>query len=114
MVKVRAWLECCNRKRDTSENPERNHVHIALGLFFSLNFILCTGYLGMPFVFYHAGILFAAATLVLIMFVSWNCAIWTVETISRAQVNCHNSYSAHVHKKYFTNTEATMVAPHIH
>ena len=86
MVKRRAGLGFCNRKKDANGDPERSSVHIALGFFFSLNFVLCTGYLGMPFAFYHAGIPFAAATLVLVMFVSWNCAIWTVETISRAQV----------------------------
>ena len=67
MVKGRAWLGFFNRRKDASEDPERSSVHIALG-FFSLNFVLCTGYQGIPFTFYHAGIPFAAATLVLVMF----------------------------------------------
>ena len=61
-------------------------VHILLGFFFMLNVLLCSGYPGIPFVFYQAGILVAAVTLVLVVFIGWNCAIWMVEVMARAQV----------------------------
>lgn len=61
-------------------------VHILLGFFFMLNVLLCSGYPGIPFVFYQAGILVATVTLVLVVFIGWNCAIWMVEVMARAQV----------------------------
>ena len=61
-------------------------VHILLGFFFMLNVLLCSGYPGIPFVFYQAGILVAAVTLILVIFIGWNCAIWMVEVMARAQV----------------------------
>ena len=61
-------------------------VHILLGFFFMLNVLLCSGYPGIPFVFYQAGILVAAVTLILVIFIGWNCALWMVEVMARAQV----------------------------
>lgn len=93
MVTSRVQLGFCNGSKDAGGDQGHSSVHIALGFFFALNLVLCTGYLGMPFAFYHTGIPFAAATLVVVMFVGWNCAIWTVETMSRAQVKRMNHFA---------------------
>ena len=49
-----------------------------------LNVLLCSGYPGIPLV-YKVGILVATVTLVLLIFIEWNYAIWMFEVITRAQ-----------------------------
>ena len=61
-------------------------VNIFLAFFFLENYVLGTGFLGIPFAFYHSGLLYGAVSIIVITFVSWNCSIWTVETMARAQV----------------------------
>ena len=77
-------MSCCARTADNADDDKT--VHILLGVFFCLNFILSTGYLGMPFAFYHAGLLLSAFMLSLVLFVGWNCSVWELETMARAQV----------------------------
>ena len=77
-------MSCCARAAGNAGDDRT--VHVLLGVFFCLNFILSTGYLGMPFAFYHAGPLVSVFTLLLVLFVGWNCAVWELETMARAQV----------------------------
>ena len=65
-------------------------VNIVYGFFFVINFILGTGFLGIPFSFYHAGLIAGVVTLGIISFVAWNTASWEVEVMARAQVNAYD------------------------
>ena len=51
-----------------------------------VNFVLGTGFLGIPFAFFHAGLLAGVVTLAAITFITWNTAIWELECMARAQV----------------------------
>ena len=62
-------------------------VGLFTGYFFIINFVVGTGFLGIPYSFYNGGILAGLLTLVLISFVSGNTAVWTVESMARAQVD---------------------------
>ena len=61
-------------------------VNIFLGFFFMVNFVLGTGFLGVPFSFYRSGVIAGAITLVCISIITWMSALWEVETMARAQV----------------------------
>ena len=78
------WRGQGPKHEDKEDHPKT--VNIFLGFFFMLNFIVGTGFLSIPFAFVSAGLLAGAATLVVISFVSWNCAIWELEVMARAQV----------------------------
>ena len=71
-------------KRQKTQGPRS--VNIFFGFFFVVNFCLGTGFLGIPYSFFYAGYLASIPTLLLIAFVSWNTATWTVEVMARAQV----------------------------
>lgn len=51
-----------------------------------VNYEVGTGFLGIPFAFFHGGILAGTLTMIVAAFVSWNTAIWVLEVMSRAQV----------------------------
>ena len=72
-----------SRKRG-NETPKT--VNIVIVFFFMINFVLGTGFLGIPFAFFHAGALAGALTLLVVSFVSWVAAIWVLEVMARAQV----------------------------
>lgn len=73
-----------NKSTRSPKSPRT--VNIFLGFFFMLNLQFGTGYLGMPFAFYHTGLLAGSVVLLAITFISWNCAIWELEVMARAQV----------------------------
>lgn len=50
-----------------------------------INFVVGTGFLSVPYAFYHAGVVSGAITLIILSFISWNTANWVVETMARAQ-----------------------------
>ena len=72
-------------KRSNEDHPKT--VNITVGFFFLVNYEVGTGFLGMPFAFYHAGILISAITLLVAGFASWAAAIWVLEVMARAQVH---------------------------
>lgn len=74
------------RESESDADKPPKTVNIFLGFFFMVNFVLGTGFLSIPYAFYHTGIVVGAITLVVISFISWNCAIWEVEVMARAQV----------------------------
>lgn len=61
-------------------------VNIFLGFFFMVNFVLGTGFLGIPSGFFHGGLLAGIFTLLIIAVMAWICALWEVESMARAQV----------------------------
>ena len=84
---VSRLLQCCGITRGEkthSEGPKT--INIFIGFLFFVNFQMGTGFLGIPFAFFHGGLLAGAGTLVLASFVNWVTAIWVLETLSRAQV----------------------------
>ena len=84
-----AWKAVVQRlpcvKRNDEDHPKT--VNISVGFFFLLNYGVGTGFLGMPFAFYHAGILVSAITLLVSGFATWAAAIWVLEVMARAQVS---------------------------
>ena len=73
-------------------------VGILSGFFFMINFVVGTGFLSVPYAFYHAGVVSGAVTLIFLSFISWNTANWVVETMARAQVSHVYGYIvSHVH-----------------
>ena len=68
-------------------------MNIFFGFFFVVNFCLGTGFLSIPYSFFYAGYLAAIPTLLLISFVSWNTATWTVEVMARAQVGAQTVHT---------------------
>ena len=63
---------------------------VIIGYLYLVNYILGTGFLGIPYVLHHGGTLAGCLTLLAISFFSCLTSIWTLETISRAQVNSIN------------------------
>lgn len=61
-------------------------VNVIFGYFFVINYIIGTGFLGIPYAFYHAGMLASIVTLFVVSFLAWNTASWLIEVMSRAQV----------------------------
>lgn len=71
-------------------------VNIVFGYFIVINYMIGTGFLGMPYAFYHAGMLSSIVTLSVVTFLSLNTSNWMLEVMSRAQVS--NSYCMlHLH-----------------
>lgn len=60
-------------------------VNIVFGYFFVINYIIGTGFLGIPYSFYHAGMLASIVTLFLVSFLVWSTASWLLEVMARAQ-----------------------------
>lgn len=61
-------------------------VSVFLGFFFMVNFILGTGFLGIPFGFFHGGIIAGTLTIMVVGIISWLCALWMLDSMARAQV----------------------------
>lgn len=51
-----------------------------------VNFVLGTGFLGLPFSFFHGGLLAGACTLLVVGFMTWQSALYELEAMGRAQV----------------------------
>ena len=79
-----------------SRRTKIRSVGILSGFFFMINFVVGTGFLSVPYAFYHAGVVSGAVTLIVLSFISWNTANWIVETMARAQVSRVYGYSSHV------------------
>jgi len=93
--KLLSWMP--GKKKD-SEDSERKKkpksVGLFSGFFFNINYIVGTGFLSVPYGFYHAGTLTGTVTLLALSFVSWNAANWIIESMARSQVSCNpkNNY----------------------
>ncbi len=61
-------------------------VHIVLGFFFILNYVVGTGFLGIPYSFYYSGYVAAIPTLLVIMLATGINANYLLECMARAQV----------------------------
>eukprot|EP00118_Oscarella_pearsei_P021951 m.250263 g.250263 ORF g.250263 m.250263 type:complete len:487 (+) comp40314_c1_seq3:60-1520(+) len=57
----------------------------AAALFFCLNTVAGAGFLGIPYVLYHGGLLYGVCLIVLISFLSIAAAEWTIEAMARAE-----------------------------
>ena len=73
--------------RNNEEAATPQSLNIVVGFFFLINYELGTGFLGIPFAFFHAGLLTGAITLIVATFLCWNTAIWVLEVMARAQVH---------------------------
>ena len=69
---------------EPSKGPKT--VGLAVGYFMVLNYVVGNGFLGIPFTFYHAGMVGSITIFLFIMFMEWNSARWLFEVMSRAQV----------------------------
>ena len=93
--KLLSWVP---GKKEDSEDSERKKkpksVGLFSGFFFNINYIVGTGFLSVPYGFYHAGTLMGTVTLLALSFVSWNAANWIIESMARSQVswNPKNDY----------------------
>ncbi len=67
-------------------------VNIFFGFFLMINFVLGTGFLGIPYGFYSGGVLAGILTLFVISVISWMCAIFVLETMARCQVRTRMYY----------------------
>ncbi len=67
-----------------SEAPKT--FHIAIGFFYVLNFIVGTGFLGIPYSFYYSGYLAAIPTMLFAMLACGVNANYILECMARAQV----------------------------
>lgn len=61
-------------------------INIFLGFFFMVNFILGTGFLGIPYGFFHGGLIAGTLTLVVTGIMAWLTALYELESMARAQV----------------------------
>lgn len=52
-----------------------------------VNFVLGTGFLGIPFGFFRGGLVAGFCTLLVVALIAWLCALWELEGMARAQVN---------------------------
>eukprot|EP00731_Ephydatia_muelleri_P012383 Em0006g1277a len=68
---------------EPSKGPKT--VGLAVGYFMVLNYVVGNGFLGIPFTFYHAGMVGSITIFLFIMFMEWNSARWLFEVMSRAQ-----------------------------
>lgn len=71
-------------KSNQDDGPKT--VNIFFGFFLMINFVLGTGFLGIPYGFYSGGVLAGVLTLFCITLISWMCAIFVLETMARCQV----------------------------
>ncbi|XP_003388035.1 PREDICTED: uncharacterized protein LOC100633436 [Amphimedon queenslandica] len=72
-------------KSANGKDGEPRTVNLFLGFFFMVNFVLGTGFLGIPFGFVHGGLLVGIITLTIVAVMAWLCALWEVEAMARAQ-----------------------------
>ena len=73
---------------DNENQTSPKTVNIIIGFFFLINYELGMGFLGIPFAFFHGGILTGVFTLLSAAFVTWITATWVLEVMARAQVCC--------------------------
>ena len=82
------FLLCSSRKSERdSVAEEKGTVHITVGFFLFVNYMLITTFLGLPFAFFHGGILAGLLTLAVIGTASRITANWVMEVTARAQVS---------------------------
>ena len=58
---------------------------LALGFFYTINVVVGTGFLGIPYAFYKGGVVVCALAMIVIAFTSVVTTLWVLETMSRAQ-----------------------------
>lgn len=75
---------CCCSQKQKEAGPHT--VTIFVGIFFFVNFVLGVGFLGIPFAFFHGGIIAGVGSLIVVVFLAWNTALFEIETMARAQV----------------------------
>ena len=78
------YSKCCRKEKDPK--AEMKTVSLFTGYFFLINYVVGTGFLGLPFAFYFGGVLAGIFTLMAVSFLSYNTANWTLEAMARAQV----------------------------
>ena len=81
---LRRFGQCFTKP--TRDGGDAKKVHIALSFFFLVNYQLGMGFLGLPFGFFHGGILAGALTLAVMCLLCYGTAMWLLEILSRAQV----------------------------
>ena len=91
------WPCCPKTFREENDDPKT--VNIFLGFFFMVNFILGTGFLGIPYGFFHGGLIAGLSSLLVVALVAWLCALWELEAMARAQVSSQSSIKDQL-KKY--------------
>lgn len=75
---------CSNRNQSDGDGPKPISAFVAF--FLLINYQMVAGFLGIPFAFFHGGLLAGALNLLVISFVTWSTAVWTLEVMARAQV----------------------------
>ncbi len=74
--------KCCIWGKETSKN-----LKLFCGFFFIVNFVLTTGYMGIPYAFFYSGYVVAIPTFIFVAIVSWINANYVLEVMARAQVS---------------------------
>jgi len=74
-------------KRGTVDDGVKT-IPIYFVFFFIINYTMGTGFLGVPFACYHAGIITGLLTNLAVGLLSYVGAIWLIESMARAQVSC--------------------------
>ncbi len=73
--------------KDKIQKPDAPKTfHIAIGFFYIINFIVGTGFLGIPYSFYYSGYLAAIPTMLFAMVACGVNANYLLECMARAQV----------------------------
>ena len=76
---------CCFSFSGGKENQRT--VNLFCGFFFVINYVLGTGYLGVPYAFFYSGHVAAIPTIIVIAVISWINANYVLEVMARAQVS---------------------------
>lgn len=90
MERIKKWCKTILRRSPQQEDEPDDApkaIPIYFVFFFVLNYTIGTGYLGVPFVFFHAGIITGALTLLAVSLLCYVGAIWLIEAMARAQVS---------------------------
>lgn len=102
MERVKRWWRAIFRKDELNDVPKTIPIYFVF--FFVLNYAIGTGYLGVPFVFYHSGIITAILTLLVMFVLCYAGAMWWIETIARAQVG---HYSVRSRRNFYILSAGT-------
>jgi hypothetical protein len=81
---------CARNTQDSSrvsKVPKVKSYNLFTGYFYFINFIVGTGILNLPYVFYNSGIIAATLTLLFISMINCCTVMWIMESQSRAQVH---------------------------
>lgn len=73
--------------KDGDDESMPKPLHIIIAFFFLVNYELGTGFLGIPFASYQAGILAGIITILICGFIGWCNAIYTLEVMARAEAS---------------------------